>query len=116
MNEAKDDMTVLLLARDLLISSRITSAAARERVSVRLVRDPPILAEVPCAARLIVDLDLDGALAAAVEWGRRTQRPVAGFVQHVNAQRIREADQAGIRPIVPRSRLSVMLQQLLKPA
>lgn len=115
MTEAARGASVVVLARDLLVSSRIISIARRLGVSARQVRDPSILNTFPAAPLLIVDLDQEGALAAALDWRRQTSSPVAGFVQHVNTERIREAHQAGIEPIVPRSRLEKVIPELLAP-
>ena len=106
---------IVVLARDLLISSRITSTARRLGVSVKLLRDPAALLGDTEARLLIVDLDLEGSIAAAVGWARASGHSAAGFVQHVHAERIREAHQAGIKPIFPRSRLESALPELLGP-
>ena len=114
MSETTPEAAALLvLAKDLLISSRITTAARRAGVPVRLVRDPAALAASGPGVLLIVDLDLEGAIPAAVDWAHGSKRPAAGFVQHVHADRIREALQAGIHPIIPRSRLEAALPELL---
>lgn len=106
---------VLVLARDLLISSRITTATKRLGVPVRLVRDPTSLDPATPARLLIVDLDLEGSIDAAIAWSRVQGKGAAGFVQHVNTDRIREARAAGVAPIIPRSRLEAALPELIGP-
>jgi hypothetical protein len=114
--QSPPDPPLVVLASDLLISSRITSAARRLGVPVRLMRDPASLAQEPAARLLIVDLDLVGGLEAARAWAEARGRPAAGFVQHVHTDIIRAARAAGIDPIIPRSRLETALRELLTRA
>lgn len=107
------DLAVILLARDLLISSRVTSAAKRLGITVRLLREPAALRPQMPARLLLIDLDLEGALEAATAWSVAQGKAAAGFVQHVHADRIREAKAAGVSPIIPRSRLEAVLPELL---
>ena len=103
---------VLVLARDLMFQSRITAAARRAGVAVKVVRDPAALAGA--AGRLVIaDLDQDGAVEAAAAWAKATGRPAAGLVQHVHVEVIRAAQAAGIDPIVTRSRFDAVLPRLL---
>lgn len=114
MNEHPPDdaQVVLAVVRDLMFLSRITATAKRAGVIVRAVRDPAKLSGL--TGRLVIaDLDLDGALEAAAEWSSVNGRPAAGFVQHVNVDRIRAAQAAGIKPVIPRSRFDAVLPGLL---
>ena len=108
------DALLLILARDLLISSRIMAVARQLDVPARLIRDPASLPASLEGKLLVVDLDLPGALAAAVEWGRLPSRVVAGFVQHVHTQQIREARQCGLASIIARSGLGMVLPDLIR--
>ena len=112
--DAHGPLPVIILVRDLLMGSRVTTAARRAGVATRTVRDPAGLTPEVAGRLAIVDLDLPGALAAGVAWGKEGGRPVAGFVQHVNTEVIREAKAAGVWPIVPRSRLEADLPGLLE--
>lgn len=110
---ADESLAIVLLARDLLISSRVTTAAKRLGTPVRLLRDPAALLPHMPARLLIIDLDLEGALQAAIAWSQAQGKPAAGFVQHVHGDRIREAKAAGVSPVIPRSRLEAVLPELL---
>lgn len=103
---------VVVLVRDLVMQSRVTGAARRLSVPVRVIRDPAGLSAEVEGRLAIVDLDEPGAMSAALAWAKG--RPVAGFVQHVNTEVIREAKAAGVWPILPRSRLEAALPELLK--
>ena len=107
-------LPVLAVVRDLMFSSRIQQAGRHAGSEVKIVRDPATLAERD-GRLVIVDLNLDGALDAATAWRARTNRPVVGFVQHVDAERIRAARAAGIDEVMPRSRFVVELPELLRP-
>lgn len=113
MSEATAELPVLVLARDLLLGSRVTASAAAVGVSCRLVRDPAKLAEA-AGERLIADLNLPGALEAATAWRAATQRPVVGFAAHVDPEVLRSARIAGLERVVTRGQLVQMLDQLMK--
>ena len=109
---------VLVLVRDLIFSSRIAATARAANVPITLLRDPAQLAAAPAAARLIVDLNLPGALDAAVAWKNSAPSPdpartVIGFVSHVDADTIARARAAGVDQVLPRSRFVEMLPTLL---
>ena len=100
---------MLALVRDLIFQSRITAIARRQGVAVRLLRDPALLDPQTPGRRLLVDLDLEGALPAAIKWLQATARPAAGVVQHVHVERIREARAGGIDPVITRGRFETVL-------
>jgi hypothetical protein len=104
---------LLILCRDLLLGSKITAAAQSAGVAYRVVRDAAKL-EGLAGERLIVDLNQDGALDAAVAWKRAGGAKVIGFVSHVDAETIQRAQAAGLDQIVPRSRFVVDLPQIVK--
>lgn len=114
-DQAQDakEQPVIILVRDLLMQSRVTTAAKRTGTPTRVIRDPSKLTPDVPGRLAIVDLDLPGAMAAGVAWGSEGGRRVAGFVQHVNTEVIREAKAAGVWPILPRSRLEEGLPGLL---
>jgi hypothetical protein len=98
-----------------MFSGRIGATARAEGVNARILRDPKVLANADAAiARLIVDLDLVGALDAAVAWKARTGGEVVGFVAHTNTEAIRAAKEAGFDRVLTRGRFVEVLPELLR--
>jgi DNA-binding NarL/FixJ family response regulator len=106
------DPAVVALVRDLIFASKITATAAAAGVCVRLVRDPAGLGTKP-AARLIVDLNLAGAIEAAQAWKRDAGGEVVGFVSHVDTDTIDRARAAGVDRVLARSRFVELLPEIL---
>jgi hypothetical protein len=104
---------VLVLVRDLMFSSRITATARAEGAAVKIVRDAAKL-RGEAGRRLIVDLNQDGAIDAAVAWKASTGGDVIGFVSHVDADTIARARAAGIDRVMPRSRFVEELAEILR--
>lgn len=103
----------IALVRDLIFASRITATAASAGVYVKLVRDPAALAGQP-GRRLIVDLNLDGAIDAARAWKDANDGgEVVGFVSHVDTATIDRARAAGVDRVLARSRFVELLGELL---
>jgi hypothetical protein len=107
-----DDRHVVALVRDLMFASRITATAADVGVCVKLIRDPAKLAGEP-GRRLIVDLNLDGAIAAAGAWRQASGAEVVGFVSHVDTAAVEQARAAGVDRVLARSRFVEVLPALL---
>ncbi len=107
-----DQEVVLVVVRDLLMSSRVTTVAKGSGAPVRVLRDAAKLA-VAEGRLAIGDLDQEGVIEALAAWSQGGARPVAGFVQHVNTEVIRRARGAGLERIIPRSRLEAALSELL---
>ena len=105
---------MLVLVRDLIFASRISVTARALGVDIRQLRDPAMLAGETARGRLIVDLNQDRALDAAVEWKKRTGGEVIGFVAHVDGETVRRARDAGIDQVLPRSRFVAELESLLR--
>jgi hypothetical protein len=103
---------LLILCRDLLFASRITAAAQAQGLPFKVIREPAKLAG-EAGRKLIVDLNLDGAIDAAAAWSRQTSRPTTGFVSHVDTATIRRAREAGIERVLPRSQFTQQLDRLL---
>jgi hypothetical protein len=113
-------VTVALLARDLLIASRIVAAAERADVSLTRVDDP---ADLPPATRvrlLLVDWG-----DRAPDWGERisawcadapeSARPrILLFGPHVDLDAHAAARSAGLGPMRARSNLVANLESLLR--
>ena len=112
-----EGLPVLVLVRDLMFSSRIAATARAANVPVALGRDPSRLmaaAPEPSPVLLIVDLNLPGAINAAIQWKRASpSREVVGFVSHVDAVTIAQARGSGLDRVLPRSRFVEELPELL---
>jgi hypothetical protein len=104
---------ILVLCRDLLFASKISSAAKGLDVPVKLIRDPLKLAAETEGRRLIVDLTQDGFIQAAAEWKQRTGGHVTGFAGHADTETIDRAQRAGIDSVLPRGGFVANLAQIL---
>ena len=107
---------VLVLVRDLMFSGRIGAEARAAGADAKMLRDPRLLAETDAAAhsRLIVDLDLAGAIQAAAAWKARVPgAQVIAFVAHTNAEAIRSARESGLNQILTRGQFVELLPRLL---
>src|SRR5438876_982209 len=108
-------MKVIALVTDLIFASRISGAARAEGVPVQMLRKAEQILQVE-GDLLLADLNLEGAAAAAAEWGKKEGRRVVGFVSHMDAGAISAARDAGIQEIVARSRFIAVLPELLRAA
>lgn len=106
---------VLIYIRDLLFSSKVTATARAENVPFKVVRDAPKLLETP-AARLLVDLNAEGALETAIAWKQRQGGHVTGFVSHVNVAAIKQAKAAGLDRVMSNGAFTAQLPQILRAA
>ena len=96
---------VVAIVSDLMLASRVSESlkAAGHEVSVVPKLPEPLEAEA-----IVCDLDtadLDAIAAAPV--------PVLGFYSHVDVETKQRAETAGLKLVVPRSRMSRELPQLL---
>jgi hypothetical protein len=105
-------LPVLALVRDLLFASKITGTAKALGTAVTIVRDPARLAAQP-GRRLLVDLTLEGAIDAAVQWHKQTGGDVVGFAGHVDTDTLSRARDAGIPKIVSKGQFVQMLPELV---
>jgi hypothetical protein len=106
---------ILVLCRDLLFASKISSTAQSLGVQIKMIREVSKLSEESTAARrMIVDLNQDGFPLAAADWKRRTGGRVIGFVSHVDHQTIAAAKSEGLDIILARSAFVNQLPQLLQ--
>ena len=112
-------MTVAVLARDLMIATRIADAGARAGVEVRRYDDPSQLPPVAEVSLLLVDWS-----ERRPDWGERltswtvgaAPRPrVVLFGPHTDLAAHAEARAAGLGPMRARSRLLAELPTLLAP-
>lgn len=104
---------VVALVRDLIFASRIRATARDVGVELQLVRDPARLLIQP-GRRLLVDLNLPGAIEACPAWMRINQGDVVGFVSHVDAETIAHARSVGIAKVMARSRFVELLPDLIR--
>lgn len=105
---------VIALVRDLMFSSKITATARAVGVPVTIVRDPARLADTP-GDRLLIDLNLPGAIDAAAAWaGADPSRQTVGFVSHVDTDTIHQARTAGIQQVMARSQFTARLAEILQ--
>lgn len=107
-----DTPSIVALVRDLLFSSKITAAARAKVVAVKIVRDPAKLAEQG-GSRLIVDLNAEGHLEAAVAWKAKTDGEVIGFVSHVAGDAIAEAKRLGIDRVMSNGGFSTNVEAIV---
>ena len=104
----------IILVRDLIFLSKINAAAETAGIAVKVVRDPAQLS-TEAGQRLIVDLNLAGAIESAGAWlAAAAGRSAVGFVSHVDSEAISQAQRAGIRRILPRSRFVQMIPEHLQ--
>ena len=115
---------ILAGVSDLMMASKIRSAAAAAGTEVRFARSAASLLDEARATRPdLVILDLDDrlvdpleALAALRSDPALASLRVLGFVSHVRADRIAAARQAGIDEVLARSAFATGLAGLLSSA
>jgi hypothetical protein len=96
---------ILAVVSDLMLASRVSESlkAAGHEVTVASSLPDPVQADA-----IVCDLDsVDVAAVAA------TGIPTLGFYSHVDVDTKRHADEAGIGLVVPRSRMSRELPELI---
>lgn len=111
--------TVLILAAELLLASRVAIAAKRAGYSVRQMRTPAALADLPAIATggpsiLVADLTLPGAIEACTAWSAQAGRSAVGFCPHVATDLIRTARAAGVGRVLVHSQLESELPAVLQ--
>lgn len=113
MSEAFATEPILVLVRDLIFATKIIATAKDTGASVKTIRDPQKLAG-ETGRKLIVDLNLPGAIEAAGAWCKEVGRPAIGFVSHTDTATISAARDAGIHLVMARSQFVRVLPELLK--
>ena len=96
---------IVAIVSDLMLSSRVSESlkAAGHEVSVTPALPDPLVADA-----IVCDLDtadIDAVVAAPV--------PVLGFYSHVDIETKQRAEATGIDLVVPRSRMSRELPELI---
>jgi len=108
-------LPTLVLVRDLIFASKISATAKAIGCAVTMLRDPAMLAGRP-GRRLVVDLNLDGAITAAGAWRAASGGEVVGFVAHTDAATIAAARAAGVDRVLPRSKFVEIIADVLNPS
>jgi hypothetical protein len=109
---ADDWPPILALVSDLMFGSKIAAEARAAGTTAKILRKPEQLADEE-GGRLLVDLNVPGAIPAAVEWRARTGGDVIGYVSHVDAATTTAARAAGLTTVMARSRFVERLSTLL---
>jgi PleD family two-component response regulator len=112
---------VLAAVDDLMLSSRISTAARAAGVEVRFARSPEaVLAAARESAPSLVILDLNSARLRPLETVAALKRepalagvPTLGFVSHVDTATIAGARDAGVDRVLARSAFVQQLPALL---
>ncbi len=111
--------TALLVTRDLFFTSKVTGTAAAVGIKVEVVSDADAAARcvetgnVRCIFIDLADTGLDvGGFFSRLSLEARP--PVIAFGSHVATARLQAARDAGCDDVMPRSRFSASLPELLK--
>lgn len=111
-------MPILVAVRDLLFRSRISAAAERLGVLVRLApRGVPLSQSVPePGSTLLVDLNEPGMLDELRRLDRAGGVRVIGFLGHLETDLARAAREAGVDEVLSRGQLAAQLDEVLRSA
>jgi CheY-like chemotaxis protein len=110
--------TALLISRDLFFTSKITGTASALGVEVQVIGDAQTAAETVadhdygCIFIDLADAGLDVAVFFSGMKGD-SHPPVIAFGSHVLTARLQAAREAGCDEVMPRSRFSTSLPDLL---
>lgn len=108
----------LLVSRDLFFTSKVTGTAELLGIEMRVAGEPRTAAElardgqVRCVFIDLADTGLDVASFFAELGGEHP--PVVAFGSHVATARLQAARDAGCDEVMPRSRFSTSLPELLR--
>ena len=112
---------IVALVDDLFFSSKIREAAKTLDVDLAFVKSPDGFKEkILSAGPSLIIVDLNSRAGNPVEIIKRIksaaelkQIPVIGFLSHVQIDLKKEADRAGCDLVIPRSRFSRELKEIL---
>ncbi len=110
-------MKVLALVSDLLFESKLSGMARVVGAELRAIRRAEdLIASVGDAQRVLVDLNAAGDVLGEVRRLRaaRPDVPVIGFLSHVQVDLAQAAREAGVDPVLSRSRFTEQLAELLQ--
>jgi CheY-like chemotaxis protein len=119
MSAADGSRKALLVSRDLFFTSRVTGTADSMGIAVQVAADAQIAAErlsaedFSCVFIDLADSGLDVATFFA-QLPSGEHPPVIAFGSHVATARLQAAREAGCDQVLPRSRFSAELGELLK--
>jgi CheY-like chemotaxis protein len=111
--------TAVLISRDLFFTSKVTGTAAALGIKVHVVGDAETAARLAgdghcrCVFIDLADAGLDVSSFFRILPAERTL-PVVAFGSHVSTARLQEARDAGCTDVLPRSRFSAELPEVLK--
>ena len=110
----------LLISRDLFFASKVTGTAQALGLSVRTIGSPDQLqtAKEEELTLVILDLDCPGVTPAEVMAALPSGKTIStiAFGPHVHEDRLAAARSAGFEQVLPRSKFSAGLVDLLKAA
>jgi hypothetical protein len=107
-------MTVIVLCRDLMFSSKIRSAADACGVTTQMLRDPVQLIGAP-ADLLLVDLNQENTIDPAANWkAANPGSAIMGFVGHTDSETIDRAKKSGFDKVLTRGQFAATLLQLFE--
>lgn len=110
---------IVALVSDLIFQSKISGVAAHLGIDVQIVRTCPAAAAAAAAGAtgLLIDLsaneDETVGLIALLKQGNPSF-PIIGFFPHVQAELARRARAAGADEVLPRSRFTENLAEILR--
>jgi hypothetical protein len=109
--------TIVACVEDLFFRSKIEATARHLNVPVRFVSAKELPSAGPDAAAVLLELSANGEALPAVKELRRGETtgslPVVGFLSHVDKELAKEAEEAGVTQVLPRSQFSEGLPDLL---
>jgi DNA-binding NarL/FixJ family response regulator len=117
MKEKFPDRKVLAVVPDLFFATRIAATALAAGVTLEMASPQAALARAAQAKAQLVIIDLHARDAVAIVQGVKAadpQLPVVGFHSHVDRDLKAAALAAGADAVLPRSRFTVRLAELLQ--
>ncbi len=119
MTPSNDLAAVLLISRDLFFTSKVTGTADALGTRVEVAADIESAAQKVAGGAyrcIFIDLADEGLNVAAffARLDRDKRPPVVAFGSHVAMARLQAARDAGCDEVMPRSRFSSSLPELLK--
>lgn len=116
---APGEALIVVLSRDLMITSRLTSEAQSAGIELRRIDSPELLEAVAKDRRGLLLLDLDMGLPTIEQVVRRARAidagawHVCGFGSHVDGAGLRGMREAGADQVLSRSRLIQQMRALI---
>jgi CheY-like chemotaxis protein len=111
--------TALLISRDLFFISKVTGTASSLGIEMRVAADATAAAQLANAAPfqcIFIDLADDRLDVSEFFAGLKMQQPTAviAFGSHIDTARLQAARDAGCTEVMPRSRFSASLPEVLQ--